>query len=301
MRRGTPVQFLLQTSAAVILTVLTGVLGSPFLRILHRSQGALRFWSAGFVVGLVFWFFVNEAIAVFVGSIWLTLGLYSELEERGRGWKASGLTALATGSVAGLSGFGFVLQRMGITNWERFVDLVREQTAFLLPADPGIRPDAALLAQQVPSAWIILLVLCLGIALIFEDRLFAWSGIPRERVASRLRLLEFRLPDALLWVTLTAFLLTMVSFGSKSLAAFGANVVNVAVVLYFFQGLAILEVLLNSLRAGPLVRLVVYVILVGQLFFVLSLVGLIDFWVDFRRRLRGTGATQGNDSIGGSV
>ena len=65
---------------------------------------------------------------------------------------------------------------------------------------------------------------------------------------------------------------------------------NISLVLYFFQGLAVLEVLLNALKAGMFTRVVVYFFLVGQLFFVLSAVGLIDYWADFRRRLSKPGS-----------
>ncbi|MBO9668271.1 MAG: DUF2232 domain-containing protein, partial [Bdellovibrio sp.] len=81
-------------------------------------------------------------------------------------------------------------------------------------------------------------------------------------------------------------LLTMVSFGGKAIAILAVNIVNVALVLYFFQGLAVLEVLLNSMRAGTFTRVLVYIILVGQLVLILSIVGLIDYWLDFRGRIR---------------
>ncbi|ASD65333.1 hypothetical protein [Bdellovibrio bacteriovorus] len=85
---------------------------------------------------------------------------------------------------------------------------------------------------------------------------------------------------------MTAFLLTMVSFGGKAIAILAVNILNVAIVLYFFQGLAVLEVFLNSMRAGLFIRVLTYIILVGQLLPILAVVGLIDYWVDFRARLR---------------
>ncbi len=297
-------QLVIHSTAAVILTLLTGMFGAPFLRVIRKSQGALRFWSVGTFLALGMWFAGADVLAIMVGSIWLTLGLYSELEEIGSGWWKAGLLAIGAGTAAGTGGFIWILRGLGITNWERFVDLIREKMSVLQePLGDSLKLDPEMLAQQAPSAWLIMLVLCLGTALIFEDRLFLWVGLPRERVASRLKLLEFRLPDFWIWVTLTAFLLTMVDFGSKSLLIAGANVVNVSVVLYFFQGLAVLEVLLNSLKAGAFMRAVVYIIIVGQLFFLLSAVGLIDFWVDFRKRLRKSGTPIEKDTsrFGGSI
>lgn len=295
-------QLIFHTTAAVILTLFTGVMGAPFLRLLRKTQGALKFWTAGLIVAVLFAALGAGPLAVLVGSIWMTLGVYSELESRGRGWWISGLAALTAGTAVAVAGFSAILKRLGITTWERFVALVDEKIMAFVPMDPSVKPEPALFAQQIPSVLVILLLLSLGTALIFERKLFAWTGFPRDRVASHLKLLEFRVPDAFIWVALTGFLLTMVNFGSKTLAAFGLNVVNVSVVLYFFQGLAVLEVLLNALKAGAFLRLAVYLILVGQLFFVLSLVGLIDYWVDFRRRFRPGGTPAEKDPrYGGSV
>lgn len=295
-------QLFFHVTAAIVLTLITGVLGSPFLRLLRKTQGPIRFWAAGLIVAALFLALGADLLAVLVGSIWMTLGVYSELEQRGRGWWISGLAALMAGTVVQIAGFSVILKRLGITTWERFVALIDEKLMVFLPVEPSMRPEPALFAQQMPSVLVILLMLCLGTALIFERKLFAWTGFPRDRVASHLKLLEFRVPDFYVWIALSGFLLTMVNFGSKTLVALGLNVVNVSVVLYFFQGLAVLEVLLNALKAGAFLRLAVYLILVGQLFFMLSAVGLIDYWVDFRRRLRpgGTGVEK-DPKYGGSV
>lgn len=302
MRARKDLKLLLTVFAAVMLTLLTGVLGAPFVRALRKSRGLVAFWFLGLATTLFLFAVGASAAGVFLASVWLVIGAYSSLEARGWGWWRSGLSALTLGSVTAGAAFAALLARAGVTTWSGFVALVDEKMMLVLPADVAVKPEAEIVAQQAPSALVILFLLCLGTALIFEGRLFAWLGLPRERVASHLRPLEFRLPDPMIWIVLTGFLVTMVNFDSNALAALGANVVNVSVVLYFFQGLAVLEVLLNSLRAGALLRLAVYLILVGQLFFVLSAVGLIDYWVDFRRRIRGSGERVGNGSrYGGSV
>jgi hypothetical protein len=152
--------------------------------------------------------------------------------------------------------------------------------------NPGLQVDAGLLVQLIPSAVVIILVVALGVGLMFERRVFSWLNLPRERVASQLKLLEFRVPDFMIWIAMSAFLLTMENFNVKALEILGMNIVNVVTVLYFFQGLAILEVSLRSFKAGALLRAAIYLILVGQLFPLVSAVGLIDYWVDFRKRLR---------------
>ena len=174
----------------------------------------------------------------------------------------------------------------GINTIAEVQGLVEKFTSKVQEMNPAVKLDPQVLLQQVPSAVVIVLILALGLGLIFERRVFSWLNMPREKIASQLKLLEYRLPDYFIWVAMTAFLLTMVGFGGKAIAILAVNIVNVAIVLYFFQGLAVLEVFLNSMRAGVFTRVLTYIILVGQLMLVLSIVGLIDYWVDFRGRLR---------------
>lgn len=299
--RGSFAQLLFLSLAATVLTFFTGVFGAPFLRVIHKRSRPV-FWLAGLLVAVLFGFLQAGAFALVIVGVWMTIGLYSEFEDLGWGWKRSALISLFVSGFLGIAGFRHLLNAAGVVTWDGFVSMVREKLDLLSTINPTLKLDAELFAQQAPSFWLMLLVLCLGTALILEGRLFTWLGLPRERVASHLRLLEFRLPDWMIWIALTGLLVTMVDFGSKPLAILGGNVVNVLFVLYFFQGLAILEVLLNAMRAGAFMRAAIYVILVGQLFFMLSAVGLIDYWLDFRRRLRKTGAPTGDETkFGGSV
>src|SRR5690606_13411937 len=130
----------------------------------------------------------------------------------------------------------------GVHNLAEAEALVTQFTEKLHAVNPGLKIDASLLVQLIPSAVVTILIVALGIGLIFERRAFSWLKLPREKVASQLKLLEFRVPDFMIWVAMTAFLLTMENFNVKALEILGLNIVNVVTVLYFFQGLAILEV-----------------------------------------------------------
>ncbi|RYZ78084.1 MAG: DUF2232 domain-containing protein, partial [Proteobacteria bacterium] len=174
----------------------------------------------------------------------------------------------------------------GIQNLAAAEGLVKEFTVELAKANPKATLDAGLLVQLIPTAVFAILIVSLGVGLIFEKRVFNWLKIPREKTASQLNLLEFRLPDFYIWIAMGAFLLTMVNFNVKALEVLGLNIAYVSAVLYFFQGLAILEVSLRSMKAGAFMRAGTYLILVGQLFPLVCAVGLIDYWVDFRKRLR---------------
>ena len=279
-------KFITIASLSILLSMFTVVFGSPLLRVLRKAYGPLAFWILGLMVSGIAWFLNAQPLALFLGSIWMTLGVYTELEERGLGWWNSGCLSLLAGATASAVGFTAALKMNGINTYAEVVKLVELFTQKVSEMNPAVKLDPETIAQQIPSFVMIFLVLALGLGLIYERRVFSWLNLPREKTASQLKLLEYRLPDYMIWVAMTAFLLTMVSFGGKAIAILAVNIVNVCVVLYFFQGLAVLEVFLNSIRAGVFTRVLTYIILVGQLLLVLSVIGLIDYWVDFRGRIR---------------
>ncbi len=283
---ATPQKFVTLSALTVLLSMTTVFLGAPFLRVLRRSFGPLAFWLLGLVVAAGAWFLGAFPLSVLIGSVWMTSGAYMELEQRGLGWWVSGLLSLAAGSALGGLGVVAAFQVNGINTYAEVQQLAEQLSQKVTEMNPAVKVDAAILLQQAPSALVIVLTLALGVGLIFERRVFSWLNLPREKIASQLKLLEYRLPDYFIWVAMTAFLLTMVSFGGKAIAIVAVNILNVAVVLYFFQGLAVLEVLLNSIKAGLFTRVLTYIILIGQMLLVLSIVGLIDYWVDFRARIR---------------
>lgn len=287
MKKTASVQkFITISSLSILLSMLTVVFGAPLLRVLRKAFGPLPFWVLGLLVTGSAWLLNAQPLALFLGSVWMTLGAYMEMEQRGIGWWISGLLSLAVGSLASGLGILVAFKKNGINTYAEVLKLVETFTQRVTEMNPAVKLDPEVLAQQIPSAVVIVLLLALGVGFIFERRVFSWLNLPRERTASQLKLLEYRVPDYVIWVAMIAFLLTMVSFGGKAIAILAVNIVNVAIVLYFFQGLAVLEVFLNSMRAGVFTRFLMYIILVGQLLLVLSIIGLIDYWVDFRGRIK---------------
>ncbi|WP_413585875.1 DUF2232 domain-containing protein [Bdellovibrio sp. HCB274] len=285
-KSASPQKFITVSSLSILLSMMTVVFGAPLLRVLRQAYGPWAFWILGLLVTGAAWLLNAQPLAMFIGSVWMTLGVYNELEQRGLGWWKSGILSVLLGTgAASISLYG-AFKVNGINTYAEVQKLVEQFTEQIQKMNPAVKLDASVLMQQVPSAIAITLILALGVGLIFERRVFSWLNLPREKIASQLNLLEYRLPDFFIWVAMTAFLLTMVSFGGKAIAILAVNIVNVALVLYFFQGLAVLEVCLNSMRAGTFTRVLVYIILVGQLVLVLSVIGLIDYWLDFRSRIR---------------
>jgi uncharacterized protein YybS (DUF2232 family) len=94
----------------------------------------------------------------------------------------------------------------------------------------------------------------------------------------------WQLPEKLVWgVILAAFLVLLpLPVGRDT----GLNLLIVASVLYFFQGLAILLFFIERWNIPLLLRSLLLVIFIFQSVgsFFLSLIGLADTWFDFRRR-----------------
>lgn len=273
-------------SLSIVLAMISGLLQSPFVRVFRKAFGPLAYWLTGITVVGAAWLLNSLPLVLFLGSVWMTLGVYEEVERKGKGFWFSGIVAVITGSIFGLGLGAGMLLKMGINTQAELLKAIENFIGKLTEINPAMKFDAEIILYQIPSSIVVLMMIALGLSLIFERRVFSWLNIPRGSTASQLKLLEYRVPDYVIWVAMTAFLLTMVSFGGKAIAQVALNILNITVVLYFFQGLAVLEVSLISLRAGMFMRFFAYIILVGQLLPALAVLGFADYWLDFRTRLR---------------
>ena len=80
--------------------------------------------------------------------------------------------------------------------------------------------------------------------------------------------------------------MAFVKGGEAWVKPLGQNILNVAVVAYFFQGIAVLCSYFEVFRVSTLWRVVMLVIFIAQLFLVLSFIGVVDYWVDLRSYMR---------------
>ncbi len=283
-------KFALVLAFAVITSVLFGFLGAPILRVLRNVFGSYWYWISGaLIAGLLLAInFDYILLALLLLSFWVTVGVYQELEERGFAGFYSALISSMLGTLvliigpyifSALSGFDIQAQlKMGLEeNLKQFLggkDL----------ADYGLKLDVIL--SQIPSIVALVQISCLGFALMFDRRMAALFGVRYENIASRMKLLEFRTPNYLIWIAMLSFLLSFMAGVPAIISKIGMNIFIVLMGIYFFHGLAITEYLFLVLRTGAIVKALIYILIIGQLFFLLSLVGLIDFWADFRLKIK---------------
>ena len=270
---------------AFMLMMLGFFFGTPLIRVLRKTYGARVFWISGLVLTLLF-MFAFPPLFILVVPIWMTLGIYMELESRGARWTTSAAVAILSGVAVIFATTAFGILASDVHSLAEAKTLLLTQfSEGMKNQPPEIQAEMLSWFQIVPALIVVTLVISLASGLMFEKRAYAWLKAPREKVASQLKLLEFRLPDFIIWPMMLGFLLVAKNFGSEALGIFGKNLAIIGCALFFFQGLSVVEATLRSFRAGVMVKVAVYLILVTQAL-PLVVIGVIDYWVDFRKRLR---------------
>lgn len=273
-----------------ILTIVTPFLGAPLLRVLRNVYGSIPYWILGAAVGIAT-FIIDPTLSVLLLSMWLMIGIYGEFESRGRGGFWPGAMGVAVAVLISWQMPGW-LRAHGIPASESVGDgleaLVKriesnpEQKSWLETF--GVDPNVLL--GQVPSMLALAFILSLSFSLMMAPRVATALRVRFDRYVGSGRLLDFKVPDVLVYVFIFSFLFSFLNLGHPWVNTLALNLLQIMVALYFFQGLAVLESAFLLYRVDPIVRLLIYILVVAQLFFLLSLVGLADFWLDIRLRLR---------------
>jgi hypothetical protein len=289
---------------ATLMTTLFVFLGAPFLRVIRNVFGPLKYWLAGIIAAGLFWGIQMQPLGLLTLAVWLVVGIYSEAEERGYAslWIAAGSILVSSaffigGMMAWSSGTGISLEQL----MDQGVKALLSQLGNGTDSLKAIQVDPKVVLQQTPSAIVLLMLTSLAFALMFDRRTGAMTGLRFERISTHMRLLEFKLPDFFIWITMFSFLLSFIKLESAWIGIVGSNVFNVMMGFYFFQGLAVLEVSFLVFRIGSFIKFLVYFFIVGQLFLLLSAVGVIDYWIDFRARMRRLRRPERNQNNGEHV
>ncbi len=274
---------------SALISVLFSFLGAPFLRALFVSSRSRVFWStAVLLVGAMFVAGVTNykisETAVYVGATWMTLGIYSELEKRGVNWRRASLASIVTGLLFALAGYFLILKRIGAD--DALLKMLEPLRVAMNQAFPENPLESGHLVQFLPGIFAASLFASLALSFALESKVTKMFGLQRERVASGLRWLEFRLPDVVVWVTLFAVLFSDFSFGQKILETISVNLLILAAVAFFFQGITVVEFMVRFYRLGLFMRTLTYLLIVLQLAPIVVFVGFVDYWADFRKLVR---------------
>jgi hypothetical protein len=176
-------------------------------------------------------------------------------------------------------GLQALFQRM--IDLQQAAGLEEEDLAFLRASAPLV---VSKFLQVLPSLWIDLTLAVLSLNVLFLRR---WlSG---ERPFSNWPVFGmWRLNETWIWTPIAGgaiYFLNVYLIGSAALGIAAMNVLIVLAAVYLFQGLAVASFFFRA-RLSPMLRLIGYVLFflffqVGMV--VVILLGLSDFWFDFRK------------------
>lgn len=264
-------------------------MGAPFVRVLAATVKSLTYWSVGLVLVAALFTFNSSVASIYVGAVWMTLGFYSELEKRGTNWKKTGLIALMAGLLFAIA--SLMLASKGQIRESAVIKSLLEPMQVALKNVMSEEEFYKLnIAQYLPGIFSATLVSALALGFIFEARIFDLFKLKREKIASSIKWIEFRLPDIFIWFSLFGFLFSLVELGVNfegvSLKVIALNVSIFTGVVFFLQGISVVEYLNRFYRVGRFTKIAVYMLIFGWLGPAVSIVGLLDYWVDFRKMVR---------------
>ena len=269
---------------ASALSALTMVFAAIPMRITRKSFGSAWFWAGHLVAGTVLMALGFPIFGIGVLAFAILIGSYSELENHNSSVFSAAFLALAiTVGVGSLA--------TAVWSYQTKTDLLhvlREHAGNFVTQMNSVYPDAKVnvevLAQQIPSALVVLLMLGLAAGLIGERPLYRWFRLPRVKERESADLTSFRVPDVFVWVTILAVPGAFLQHGKPMIELISSNVLNVLLMLYFFQGLAVVIRSFRVFKVGVFWRGALFILFAAQLFPVVALLGFVDFWLDFRAR-----------------
>lgn len=275
-------KFAALVALAVVLSFTTMIFGAIPMRVVRRSFGRTAFWVAFVAIATALAAAQLASYAVIVFAQAVLVGIYSEVEEPGG-------SAFVAGTLALLGSVGTVAVTVGLWLQSVRANLIvtlRTQLEPMVAKMQSVNPQAGLdvdsILRLLPSGALIALLGSLAFALVWERPLakgFALTMPPKEPLT------RFRVPDLLVWVVMVAILGSFLQHGLGWLTIASTNLLYVLAVVYFLQGLAVMAVALRVFGIGPFWRGVWYFLMLFQLSLLVSLIGFVDYWVEFRERL----------------
>lgn len=276
-------KFFLLAAISAAMSIIFSIMSAPFIRVLATTKSKI-FWAVGTVFVATLFFLNRDLIAIYVGAIWMTLGLYSRLEKMGINWKKSGILSVLAGVMFG------VISAFAITKWSLDHDLFKQMSEPLVLSLKQMLPNENFETKAVimfmPGLLASALISAIAASLVFEAQIFQAFQIKRERLASGLKWLEFRLPDVFIWVTLFSLLFSVVKTPFEILQVIAINFSVISIVSFFFQGIAVFEFATRIFRIGRITKILLYLLIITWALPVVSIIGFADYWVDFRRHMR---------------
>ena len=259
--------------------------GAPFVRVLATTVRSSIFWGVGCLLVATLFVFNLSIASIYVGAVWMTLGLYSELEKRGTNWKKTGLLALLAGLLFAVISVIAITKGsvLGSDLVKNFMLPLQEAMKQIMTAEEFLKLD---MNQYLIGIFTATLAAALALGFIFESKIFSLFNLKREKIASGIKWVEFRVPDVFIWVALFGFFFSLVDLKVPHLKIAATNFSIFSIVVFFFQGISVIEFMTRVYRSGFLTKIALYMLVLGWLGPAVGVVGLLDYWVNFRKMVR---------------
>jgi len=273
---------------------------------LGRSKGALILVAVTVVVAFTMrW--RSVASMVFFFELGLVGFILSEVFEMDLSLEKT--VALTTGVVVGsgacmLGLYGLMSSSSPVaqlynymsSNLQLALDLYREIDA----SDERID----MVAESMEGILYVMLRILPAIAIV-STLLVVWSNLLLARPLLRRRQLhcpefgilsEWKAPEPLVWIVIASGVLLL--FPHKGLKLLGVNGLIIIMMVYFFQGIAIVSFYFEKKQFPKVLRGILYgLIAIQQLVLLLVIaLGFFDMWIDFRRIKKGVNRSDETDS-----
>jgi uncharacterized protein YybS (DUF2232 family) len=264
---------------------------------LGRSWGVLVLIAVTLIVATIMgWRSIPSAVFFFeLGLVGLVL---SEMFQMNVSLEKT--VAVTTGVVIASGALMLALYGLVSTKslWGQLSDYLHKNLELVLAMyrDMDVSDETvAIPAQSLEGIYHVMLRL-IPATVIVSTLFVVWSNLLLARPLLQSRRLSFpdfgalnewKAPEPLVWVAIVSGLLLLVPH--EGLKFFGVNGLIVMMMIYFFQGIAIVSFYFEKKQFPRILRAILYgLIALQQLVLLLVIVaGFFDMWVDFRRMRKG--------------
>lgn len=272
---------ILVVGALLLLPTVIGT--SAPLRALKSAAGSFIYWGVSFTLTGFLLLVSGMGLALVFASCTLCIGLYAELEdmELSREWSA--FWSLTLVSIFGIAGSLFWTASVGDVWRSELTELMAAPLAQIQVLNPSLEIKPMELAYRIPAFIFVLFSFWIFLSLRLENSILKFANF---KPISRKPLYNFTANDVVIWVFLTSLLGIFVKHEILPLKIFAENVLSVTMTIYFFQGLSVVAAGFKKFKVGALTRGCIYalVIIANQLLGVICMLGLVDYWAEFRIR-----------------
>ncbi len=259
----------------------TVLIASGPLRAFRLSFPFYIYWLVVAAASAAFWFAGAPVIACVLAASGLVVGLFTEFRmwHLGRGVAATGAIVALMAAVG--AAFGAWCREMKISPVTWLTQVIEPMVVKFKAAYPTAEIEVDAIIYQLPSALVLLGLISIAAALVSEQSWLRMGGSNRRSEPWN----EFKLSDFAIYLLMLALLAALTRHGVPAITSVGANVLNVLVLLYFFQGMAVVFKAFDVFKVGLPWRVLIGLILTFQLALLVAVVGVADYWLEFRNRL----------------